>query len=84
MYSDISWADFFSASKNHSSWIIWNQIHLLYPQHFLPSRMILKLFQGEGVLPMDTSETPSTENTNQTQGTSTEAASQTSSLARYT
>ena len=42
------------------------------------------IFQGEGVLPMDTSETPSTENTNQTpQGTSTEAASQTSSLARY-
>lgn len=51
-------------------------------RHFMrAASSCLNRTEGEGVLPMDTSETPSTENTNQAQGTSTEAASQTSSLA---
>ena len=83
MYSDISWAGFFLQARTIQ--VESSEIKSIYcTLNVLPSHMILKLFQGEGVLPMDTSETPSTENTNQTQGTSTEAASQTSSLARYT
>lgn len=37
--------------------------------------------EGDGVLPMDTSETPNTANTNQAEGSSTETGSQTSNLS---
>ncbi|KAL9989019.1 hypothetical protein ACROYT_G003526 [Oculina patagonica] len=54
-------------------------------RHFMrAAASCLNRTEGEGVLPMDTSDTPSTENSNQTQGTSTETGSQTATLASPT
>lgn len=51
-------------------------------RHFIrAASSSLNRSEGEGVLPMDTSETPSTENANQTEGSSTETGSQTSNLS---